>query len=642
MKKLFLLIAILAVVPVIFGQTLFTYGNKSVKTAEFLRAFNKNKTDTPDKEKSLRQYLDLYIRFKLKVQAAVDLHLDTVQQLKTELQNFRSQIADSYLNDDEGINELLDEVLIRNQKEIHVIHFYLPLPIGSSSDDKAKATNVLDEIRVAQKNKTISDAELMKDISKKNKAVIVTDLGFITALSMPYEMENLVYALTPGTISTIFTTRTGVHLFKNIGERKSSGKWTIAQILFNFPPGADEVKINEIKKTADSVFALLKSGADFAVMAKQFSEDRTTAPNGGVMPTFGTGKFEDAFEEKVFDLKKDGQLSAPIRTSFGYHIVKRIQQQPVPTDRTNDSAVQIIKQQIVRDSRMATAQVNFIKTITIKTALKKSAVKQDVLFAYADSAIFNKLQASNPFNKKVIFSYKKENILGLDWLNFIKQQQLTADQQPKKNYANLLDKFIANNTLAYYKKYLEEFNEAFNYQMEEFKAGSLLFDVMEKNVWSRAAEDSNGLKQFYAINRGKYQWTNSALVLLFNCSDSKAADAAKSSLQNGVDWKLIRDQSEGNVQVDSGRYEIAQLPIPASVQIKAGMIFSPFVNSGDKSAVFVQVLQLFPANQQRSLMEARGPVINDFQAFLDDQWVAELKKKYPVKINEAAFKEIIK
>ena len=643
MKQFFLLIITGLVISNGFAQTLFTYGINETGKEEFLRAYNKNKTPVADKEKSLREYLDLYAKFKLKVKAAKELRLDTLQQLQYDVQNFRSQVEEGYLTDDNEVKRLQDEAFDRSQKDIHLLHFYIPISNKMSAEDSVNAYKLLEGVRGnLLKGITHYDA-IAEDLEKNAASLKWKDLGYITAFSLPYEMENLVYALQPGGVSKIYRTKSALHIFKNEDERKSPGKWKIAQILFAIPPDASDNSRKEIEKFADSVYGMLKAGADFAEMAKKYSNDKMTYLNGGELPEFSTGKFEQPFEKAVFALQKDGDISKPISTAYGFHIVKRLQQHPMPTDKTDEIFMSNLKQQLLQDTRINIAKANFIKMVTAKTGFKKNpAVTEEQLFRYADSVTANKVVGKYPINKTTIFSFTKSKVVGSDWLNFVKDYKLNQDVYKGENNKALLDKYISTIIIEYYRKHLEEFNEDFKYQMQEFKEGNMLFEVMERNVWSKAANDSVGLRKFYDANKSKYQWKESATVNLFNCNSLKTAEAAQKDLKDGKSWKLIAEQSEGTIQADSGRYEIQQLQLPAGTAAAEGLLTAPVVNNGDNTASFVKILKLFPANQQRSFEEAKGLVINEYQNYLEEKWIEELKKKYPVKVNEPVFKSLVK
>ena len=642
-KHFILLLVIITAATQTFGQTLFTYGSSQVSKAEFLKAYNKNKTPVADKEKALREYLDLYTKFKLKVQAAKEVKLDTLEQMKYDLQNFRSQVEESYLQDDKAIEALLDEAIQRSQKDIHLLHFSVAINNKMAASDTVKAHKAIEEVRAdLLKGKTNYD-EIVSEVSSEIMPVKGTDVGYVTVLTLPYEMETLIYGLKPGDVSMVYRTKSALHVFKNADERPSAGKWKIAQILFAIPPDVSQEELKVIEKRADSVYGLLQAGADFAATAKEFSEDRLTYLNGGEMAEFGTGKFDLPFETAVFSLQKNGDISKPIFTGYGYHIVKRLQQQPTPADKLDENFTANLKQLILKDSRINASKASFTKTLLAKTGYKRNAaVKDALLFRYADSVTATGVAGSYPINKSVIFSFTKQSVTGRDWLNFVKDYKLNQDVYKGENNSELLDKYIHTTTIEYYRKHLEEYNEEFKYQLQEFKEGNMLFEIMERNVWTKASNDSVGLKKYYESNKAKYQWAESATVYLFNCSNSKAADEAAQALKNGKNWKQIAEESDATIQSDSGRYELSQLQLPAGTTVNEGLISTPVVNSGDNTASFVQILKLYPANLQRNFEEARGLVINDYQNFLEEKWVALLKKKYPVKVNNAVFESILK
>jgi peptidyl-prolyl cis-trans isomerase SurA len=206
----------------------------------------------------------------------------------------------------------------------------------------------------------------------------------------------------------------------------------------------------------------------------------------------------------------------------------------------------------------------------------------------------------------------------------------------------LLEKFVSVKSLEYYKAHLEEYNPEFKYQMEEFKEGNMLFEIMERKVWSSAVNDSVGLMKYYTENKSKYLWAASADVIIISCNNQKVAEQSLAALKSGKDWKKIAEESNNTVQTDSGRYELAQIALSDKTPPVAGTTTPISVNPTDGTAGFIKILQLHPAKQQRSFEEARGLVINDYQNVLEEKWLAELKKKYPVKVDEEVFKGLVK
>lgn len=624
-------------------QTLFTYGTNQVSKEEFLRAYNKNKTPVADKAAALKEYLDLYTRFKLKVQAAKDIRLDTLLQLKYDLQNFRSQVEENYLQNDQAIEALVEEAIQRSQQDIHLLHFSVNINNKMNAADTLKAHQAMEAVREElQSGKTNYD-EIVEEVSEKFLPIKGKDLGFITALTVSYEIENLVYALKTGKVSSVYRSKNALHVFKNTATRQSAGKWKIAQILFAIPPNVSAEELKKIALEADSVYLILLAGANFSDMAKKFSSDRLTYQNGGEMPEFGTGKYELPFENAVFALKNNGNISKPIFTGYGFHIVKRLQQTPTPTDKTDETFAASIKQQLLQDGRINAVKADFTKSVMVKTLFKRNAVvKEDQLFRYADSVVKYNEVKKYPINKTIIFSFNKLQVTGSDWLNFVKDYKLNTDVYKGENNSALLDKYIATTTMEYYRKHLAEYNEAFKFQLQEFKEGNMLFEIMERTIWNNASNDSIGLKKYFEASKAPFKWGESATVYLFNCSSEATANEAITALKAGRNWREIADESDGKIQADSGRYELTQIQLPENITVKEGLITSPVLNSGDNTASFVQIIQQFPAGQQRSFEEARGMVINEYQSYLEEKWITTLKKKYPVKVNEALFNSLSK
>lgn len=646
MKKTLLLSAFAFNFSALFSQTLFTYGGNAVDKQEFLRAYNKNKNAADDKEKALREYLDLYSKFKLKVKAAQDMKLDTLPQLTSDLQNFRSQIDETYMNNDDALNNLIDEAFIHSQKDIHVVHFFAPINDTTSVADSLKAVKAMQEIYSGLQGGKKDYEKLAADISAKYVPVKTSDIGYITAFSVPYDYEKIIYNLKPGEASKPLRTKNGLHIFKVADERAGVGKWKVAQILIAIPPGADGESTKLAQHKADSVYLKLKAGGNFEEMAKQFSDDKLTYMSGGNMPEFTVGKYDQAFENEVFKLTKDGELSKPFSTPYGFHIVKRLSVLPVQTTKADPSYMYELRQKVLQDSRVNTAKDLFTKSVVKMVNYKKNAAVKDAeLFRYADSVVANPAVNGNkefPISNKVIFSSAKGNLKGSDWLGFIREYKTNAEIYRGESNAALLDKFITIKSQEHYKNNLELYNTDFRYQIEEFKEGNLLFEIMERKVWSSAANDSSGLMKYYTDHKGKYLWGASADVIVFSCNTKKAAEASVDALQQGKYWKKIAEESNNTIQADSGRYELAQISLAETPNVAAGMITPINVNQSDGSAGFIKVLKLHAGGEQRSFEEARGLVINDYQAILEDKWIEELKKKYPLKVDEAVFQSLLK
>jgi len=626
------------------AQTLFTYGNKPVSRAEFLSAYRKNNADEKATEKTYRDYFELYTRFKIKVQAALDMKLDTLGNLKAELQNFRAQIADNFLKDEGSIQELIDEVYERSQKDINLAHIFIPVRNEDNESQIQKSQNRINTAYRLLKQKSFEEValEFSEDPSVKiNKG----NIGYITVFILPYNIENVAYAVPAGTYSKIFRSAAGFHIFKNLGERKAAGRIRAAQILLEVPAEYTKAQQDAVKAKADSIALALQNGADFKTMALEFSNDNLSYQNGGELPEFGVGRYDPVFESAAFSLQKDLAISRPIRTEFGYHILKRLKHTPPQQDNKNQEWRESIKQQIIQTDRMEASGKKLVKKIQDKTGFRKLSYNQNSLLQLTDSILGNK---NAPTLKELnantaLFSFSQQTIRVKEWQNYLESIRGIQSLASGKTNTQIFEQFIETTTIDYYREHLEAFNSDFVLQLNEFKEGNLLFEIMQRKIWDAAVADTAALKTFYQNNKNKYWWENSADAIIFTCADEAVAETAKVKGKQGFrDWRTIIENSNGSVQADSGRFELDQIPVVERTNFAPDLVTANVKNEADSSITFAFILKLYNSKEPRNFEEARGFVINDYQEYLENQWIGTLKKQYPIKLDEAVFKSLPK
>ncbi len=395
------------------AQSIFYYGNDSVSVKNFLRAYQKNNT-TAKNEKAFRDYLDLYVASRLKIKEAKENGYDTLPQMVSDIQALRQQILPSYINDKEAVNKLVNEALMRSQKDIHVAHIFIKNGATTEATEQKKQ-QVLDALKsgdFSEVAKKFSD-----DPSAKTNG---GDLGWISVFSLPYTLENLAYSTPVGKVSSAFQSKAGFHIFKNIGERKDLGKIKAAQILLAFPPEASVQLKVEMKKLADSIYTRLLKGDDFGKLATAFSNDVISAAANGQMQEFGVGKYESTFENAVFALPTDGAVSKPFLTQHGYHIVKRISKTPA-TSIKNEKTMLALKEKVEQSDRIATIKTALIQKIKKEADYKKlPASNAPELFLYSDSVLNGKpngMQYSIDRNTGLI-QFGNEKIIVADWIGY--------------------------------------------------------------------------------------------------------------------------------------------------------------------------------------------------------------------------------
>jgi peptidyl-prolyl cis-trans isomerase SurA len=643
LRKIIVAILCTTSVAAAHGQTLFTYGASTVSKEEFLKAYNKNNTETTPTEQSYRDYLDLYTRFKVKVQAALDAKLDTLPNQKAELAAFRNQVVESFMNDEASVGVLVEEAMERSKKDIHITHIFIPVgPSATAEQVKQAQTKANEAYARLQSGDDFTKTALAYSEDpavKTNKG----DLGYITVFSLPYAMENLVYSTPVGKYTSPLRSKNGYHLFKVIAERKAIGKMRAAQILLAFTPDATDAQKQAVAKRADSIYNALQKGGDFKQLAATFSDDNLTFQTGGEMMAFGVGRYTPAFESAAFGLSKDGEITRPVLTEFGYHIIKRLQHVPVPEDKANKQWQEETKQQVLQSDRLEVAKKVLYKKILQTTGFKKLPVNESSLSTFTNNTIQNKkapLPAGITANTP-LFTIGKQTFRVKEWQAYLETIRDIEDLRAGKTNAQLLDQFIEQSAFDYYRAHLETYNKDFAYQLNEFKEGNLLFEIMQRNIWDKAAADTVGLKKHYDTHKNNYWWEASADAIILTAATEAAAGEARKKLEDDYrTWKKLMESSDGAIQADSGRFELSQIPVVERTNFQPKLITAPVKNETDNSRTFAYIIKIYRDREPRSFTDARGFVINDYQAALEDEWITQLKKKYPIKINDAVLKTL--
>jgi len=628
------------------SQTLFTYGKYSADAKDFLKAYSKNNSSpAANKAKSISDYLDLYIKSRLKIKEAYERRYDTLKQITTEVDNLRLQIAENYLTDPSVGQRLFDEAFQRSQKDIHVAQIFISFKNNNGVIDTIAAAKKRDDIlqRLLKGEDFLTVAQQHSDdpAAKTTKG----DIGYVTVFSLPYPFENVIYLTPVGKYSKPFSSKGGYHIFKNLDERKAVGKIKAQQILLAIPPNSDEKTKKQIADRADSLYKLILAGENFNHLAEKFSNDNMTSAAGGMMPDIGVGQYDLSFENVLWKLPKDGAVSKPFQTSHGWHIVKRISLKSVVTDPKNKANQQEIQDKVKMDPRWKSSR-DFIYDRVRKTAgFKILPYDQAAFWAMTDSVLDRKpLGIGKNVNANTkLFSIGDSTYNIQDWIFYANTYRYKQDGTGAKPGDQVWDEYVKFSLFNYYRDHLEEFNPEFRSQMMEFKDGNLFFEIMQQEIWNKAQNDTTELQALYSKNKANYTWKQSADAVLFFCSDEVAAKAAYDQLKkNPANWRKVAENYSEKIITDSSRYEWSQIPNLGKAIPKQGMITSPLVNTSDNTASFAYVVNIYPQPTQRSFSEARGLVINDYQVILEQQFDSALRKKYPVVIDQKVLSEISK
>ena len=624
---------------------LMSLGDKKVSLSEFINVYNKNSNrEIAENEKSLNEYLDLFVNFKLKVKEAESLGLDTLSSFKNELAGYRKQLAQPYLTSNEVNDNLIKEAYERLQTEINASHILINLDENALPADTLIAYNKLIKIRdrilkgedFGEVAKKVSDDPSAKENSG--------NLGYFTAMQMVYPFETVAYNTNVNGVSMPVRTRFGYHLVKVHEKRPARGQILVAHIMIETPKDGAVGDLESAKAKIEEIYKKIEEGEEFTQLAQQYSDDKGSARKGGELPWFGTGRMVPEFENTSFALKNKGDISAPFQTRFGWHIVKLIDKKLLATF---DEMKAELKTKIAKDSRSQLSKTALISRVKEENGFKENIKSRDEFTQFIDKSFFegqwdpSKTKALT----KPLFTIGNLSYNQQDFSTYLKNNQSKgAEIAPQVLVNKMYNSFVEDKVLAYEESRLEQKYPEFKALMQEYRDGILLFELTDKMVWSKAVSDTVGLESFYQDHKNNFMWNERLHATIYSCSNKEIAEKTKKlvakSKKKGytsldID-KMINTDSQLNLKIESGKYVKGENDIIDKIAWEPGI--SEEV-SKDNRVIFVWVHEKLNP-QPKTLKESRGLVTAEYQSFLEQEWIEQLKAKYPVVINKAALTSI--
>ncbi|OON67971.1 peptidylprolyl isomerase [Hymenobacter sp. CRA2] len=738
---------------------LMTLGTNNVPTSEFAYVYRKNNSTSPDAgtRQSVQEYLDLYTNFKLKVLEAEGKGLDTTQAFRRELDGYKQQLAQPYLTEKSVTDQLVREAYEHSQKEVNASHILIRVTPEADPKDTLAAYNKV----VALRQRVTTGGENFEQVARETSEDPSARenggrLGYFTALQMVYPFEAAAYKTPVGQVSQPIRTRFGYHIIKVNDMRAAQGEIKVAHLMVRATPAMPAADSVTAKKKVDELYSRLQKGENWDKLVAQFSEDAGSASGGGELPPFGTGRMIPSFEEAAFKLQQPGQLSAPVQTPYGWHIIKLIEKQPVPTFEQMEPG---LKQKVAKDSRSELNRSAFIKRVRTENRFTEVAPVKELLLAQADTALTTGRFKADAYLTKLASvpaaKGKKSTVAGAtpvftiatkpytvkDFAGFAEQhQQPRPGTTPSYAMQLLYDQFVDQSLMEYERANLENKYEDYRMLVKEYRDGILLFQLMDEKVWSKAIEDTVGLQKYFAANQTKYQWEPRVQATVISAATPELLKQAQQQLATGrytvkrglapelafqpnsailtkvaiMQQKNLVSQLKGDTtlqvritgqvkagekganlaqrraqhvveelrrqRIAAGRISTATASRPATAAAKITLTTSQLSGleemMNEQNPLAVQVQQrAFPKGESKAvdavpqqpgtyttqqdgrfyavrvektlpagpktLADARGQATSDYQNYLEQEWIKELRAKYPVKVNEAEVNKLV-
>lgn len=625
-------------------DVLFTIDNNAFKTDEFKRIYLKNlDLVKDDSQKDLNQYLDLFIGYKLKVSKAYKLGLQNSSKYQNELSSYRNQLSKTYLNDSKVTNQLIEEAYNRGLKEVKASHILISFDENIKGADTLafynKALEFKKRIEKGESFETVAVANSQDPSVADNKG----NLGYFSAFRMVYPFECAAYKTKIGQISNPVRTRFGYHLIKVTDVRDNKGEVTVAHIMILNPADATPEAKLKAKQTIDDIYKKIQQGENFDALATQFSEDKSSAPKGGLLQRFGTGQLSsEAFENTAFSLVNKGDISKPFESGFGWHIVKLIEKHPI---KSFEESKTDLESKIKRDERSIIITNTLATKLKAKYKVETNKLQYQNLEKTVTDAVYSQTwelpKETNQLKGDILTIDKNKKIETNSFANYIYSQQKNklTTKPVKKLVAELFESWKGEQLIAFYNDNLEnEFSE-FKNVMNEYRDGLLLFDLMEKEIWDKSKTDTIGLKKYYDANKSKYNWKERYDADILSSTDAKVIEAAQKMLQKGktideIKAKFNKD-NKVSIMVKSGLFEKNY-----DILDKMPVIINGAKNTyKDANYSFVVNVKKIKPAETKDFDDCKSRVINDYQQYLETTWVDDLKKEFSVKVNQDVFEK---
>jgi peptidyl-prolyl cis-trans isomerase SurA len=618
---------------------LLEINGKPVTKSEFLQIYLKNNNDPKYDKASLDEYMELFKKFKLKVAEAEALGYDTIPKLKKELDGYKKQLALPYLIDSAKNESLVREAYDRTKTEVRASHILIRMESNAAPADTLAAYN-----RILALKKRIEKGEDFGFVARSkggsddpSAGSNGGDIGFFTAFQMVYPFEDMAYNTAVGSISEPFRTKFGYHILKVTDKRPARGTIKTSHIMVSVPKEASQEDQQNAEKKINELYDMLMAGSKFEDLASDHSDDPSTSNKGGILPPFGTGtttRMVPAFEDAAFALKNDGDISKPVRTEYGFHIIRRLEWKDV---QPYESLKKELQNKVNKDERSKKTQDSFVAKLKKEYGYKDLTKKSLKWFdKNLDSSYYiGKWNADKLKSNKVVFEIEGRKFYQKDFATYLMNNYRNVRRDANKVVVRTQFKqWEKESILSYEESKLSLKYPDFKALLNEYHDGILLFEIMTDKVWNKAMKDTNGLRTFFESNRSNYMWGKRMDAVVYECLNIQLANDVYKMIQNDTInskhvLEKINKDSELNLRVKTNKFDIETTNFIKGQKLSKG-VNKPYEFDGKLFVIKVNEI-LDP--KEKEFSEAKGAATSDYQNYLEKMWLDELAKKHTIKIN---------
>lgn len=626
------------------ADILFQVNSTTVSANEFMWLYNKNNPDSELIE--IDKYLELYTLLKLKVEEAKELDLHLSDAFHKELSSYRKQLAKGYLSDQNVKEALLKKSYERSTIEILAFHVLIRCAADASPADTLKAWQkaiaVKERIKLGEPFMSVARGASDDPTARDNGG----NLGYFTVFQTPITFEDAVYSMKPGNLSDPVRTSDGYHIIKVQDIRPASGKVKVAHIMKATPPGSSELQLKKAKTEIDSIYSLLNSGENFARLAHDFSDDKGSAPNAGELPWFGVGAMVNEFSDTSFSLLRNGDISNPFRTMYGWHIVKRLDKEAPLSYKENRT---VLESKLSQSYLESLSKKSFVDGLKAEYSYNVNKKQLEWFYSIADSTF----RSGNYdwYNKNIpegfIISYASRKISNKEFCDYISIMGKRAFTNDSIKYINtLIDLKSYDELVVYENSQLEQKYSEFAYLMNEFFDGILLFEITDLRIWAHLKGESEGLQEYWESRKEEFKTPRSTKANIYTIGTNlgrkksgRMAKEIKKAIKAGSNSDQIliigNNANKKNISMLSSQYAEGDNSIIDNVKRNVGI--HTFTNN--KGTHIVEITSITEP-EIISYEEALPLIIADYQKLIEKEWYQQLREKFDVRINNSLLEQL--
>ena len=607
---------------------MFSVNNRAVTSNEFIYLYRKNH---PDKAKDytrarVDEYLDLFVNFKLKVEEARSRGIDTTRVFLEEFTKYKEELRRPYLPEGRMVDSLVQLTYKRLTEEVRASHLLIAVKPEASPADTLIAYNKIIDLKArAQAGENFG--ELAYTFSEDPSAKINKgDLGYFTALQMVYPFETAAYQGKPGEVVGPVKTRYGYHLLQIVDRKPARGEVEVSHIMIRTSSESEDPRAQNL---IFDLYDQVKGGASWDELCAQYSEDANSKNNGGRLRPFGVGAMAAApeFDRVAFSLEEPGEISDPFRTAYGWHIVRLERKIPLPSFEELSPS---LKTRVMRDERVQLSKQALLTRLKKEFAFQENQTVKTRLFALADTTLTRgKWEASSYASNEIICTLNIRPVPANEFLQYVKNNQRGTSLSPDEYITQLYGGFIEKVMNEAYEEKLIRSNPDYEMLLREYYEGILLFDIMEKEVWNKASEDTAGQRIYFNKNSSRYQAGERVKAELYSTSVPENMKLLQEAISKQDTISIDQLVKSRKLRYEKGNFQRNDRPVLAKIDWKAG----DYALENNGLYYLARISELLPTGPL-TYEEAKAQVIADYQNYLEKEWVAQLKLKYPVKINE--------